>query len=95
MEVTEYDEAVYRIIGKNSKVLDGLNVLESSGSSECISPTEKENEPPFASTSSQVATRKRSHSKTGEADENATHKQQLKSDWFDLSNRAQGFAIER
>lgn len=33
MEVTEADELVFRIIGKESRILDGLDILESSGTS--------------------------------------------------------------
>lgn len=62
MKMTEHDEAVYRIIGEDSKVLDGLKVAESSGS--CDLPPEKENVPPNATKSSQLCSKQRAQKKT-------------------------------
>lgn len=82
MKMTEHDEAVYRIIGEDSKVLDGLKVAESSGS--CDLPPEKENVPPNATKSSQLCSKQRAQPKSNECDEDGKQKQDLKRDWLAL-----------
>lgn len=80
MQITELDELVYRIIGNESKVLDGLNVPDSSGSYAAAGTIASEMEQPFKK-------RRYSASKNqfdSKMDEKSVQKQQLKIEWLDL-----------
>lgn len=96
--MTEDDEIIYRIIGNESKVLDGLDIPESSGSCKSIlSPTKPQSVEAIhtdsvevVSTASQQPLKKRRYSCNSKVStdpntgENAIRKQQLKIEWLDL-----------
>lgn len=82
MQITEFDEIVYRIIGTESNVLDGLNVPESSGTfmNAAAESIATDTEQPLKKRRYTAST-KHNDPKT---DENTQEKDRLKIEWLEL-----------